>query len=554
MSSVDQPASKAQPPRMVAAARAESMPVEDVVNLAAEGRLRMPSFQRAFRWETADRRALIDSIYRGYPVGTLLLWKNPPSDTEAGRPLAEASSSRPGDQYLVVDGQQRLTTLWEALGRRPRLGESALLFDMEADAVVHRPLTSNEFEGTPPPRADARLPQVPLYLVLDAALLSGWVPQWLSIEDKRRYFEFGKRVREYRLGLYVVEHADVDTLRHVFDRVNTTGKPMLRNEVFDALIGSQIAQHGSTGLALVNAQLSDLGFGAIEPGTILKAFEAIRGDKVGRLDPRALDVAAAEADLIRTARALRPAIRFLQEVAHMPHVAVRPYELPLVVLARFFALHAEPNERNLTLLRRWLWRGALGERLGGASSTMQQHVDDVTEKEDDSVRSLLVRTGSPADIALDDWDHTASASIATARGKMLLCALLARHPRNLLTGERLQAQDLFGDSKDDLMRSIVRESGDGAPRRGIVNKLLHPKALGGPAAKQLILECTDEAALLSHGIDVGALEALRSGDLPTFYDRRGDILRRATQSFFAREAELERDDAPSLASLVRRSA
>ncbi|PRQ07060.1 DUF262 domain-containing protein [Enhygromyxa salina] len=194
----------------------------------AEGQLRMPGFQRAFRWEAKDRWALLDSIYRGYPVGTLLLWKNPPSATEAGRPLGVMGVAKPqGDRYLVVDGQQRLTTLWRGSAVRPR-------------------------------------------------------------------------------------HA----LSHVFDRVNSTGKSMRREEVFDALIGSQIAPDGNTGLALVNAQLADLEFGAIEPTTILKAFEAIRGDKVGKLDPRTLNVAAAEADLIRTASALRAAVTFLRATAH----------------------------------------------------------------------------------------------------------------------------------------------------------------------------------------------------------------------------------------------
>jgi hypothetical protein len=226
-----------------------------------------------------------------------------------------------------------------------------------------------------------------LHLVLDAAVLSAWVPSWMSLENKRRYFELGKRIREHKLGLYVVEHADIDVLRHVFDRVNSTGKPMRREEVFDALIGSQIAQDGSTGLALVNAQLADLGFGIIEPSTILKAFEAIRGDTVGKLDPRTLNLVDAEADLRRTATALRATVNFLRSTGRVPHVAVRPYELLIVVLARFFALHTRSSDRSLILLRRWLWRGSLGERLGGASSSMQQHVNDVTEAEADSVQA-----------------------------------------------------------------------------------------------------------------------------------------------------------------------
>lgn len=524
------------------------MPVEDAIRLAREGRLLVPRFQRSFRWTTADRRALLDSIYRGYPVGTLLLWKNEDAD---GRQLApEASPIAPGERFLVVDGQQRLTTLWEALGRRPARRETALLFDLERDEVVSRALRADELDGVPPPPRDRDegLPQVPAYLVLDAALLAEWVPSWLSLDDRRRYYELGKRIREYRLGLYVVEHADVEALRHVFDRINTSGKSMSRDEVFNALIGSRVAEGGEAGLALVNARLSDLGFGAIPPLTILKSLEAIRGDKVGHLNPRSLDARAAETSLDETARALRATLRFLRDEARIPHYAVLPYELPLVVLARFFARHPHPTERSRILLRRWIWRGSLGERLGGASGSIQQHVDDISDEESSSVQALLRRTGSPAELSLDDatWERASTASASSARGKMLVCALLARQTRDLTSGERIEIESLFRDGVE--LRPIIRH---GAAGVGVANRLVHPS---GGAPLQLILDCGDEAALISHGIAVDAVDALRRGDVETFFARRDAVLRPFTLKFLAKNAELERDDAPSLASLARRSA
>lgn len=549
---VERKAGKALPPRMSTAAQADAMAVERIIKLASEGRLRMPSFQRPLRWEAADRRALLDSIYRGYPVGTLLLWKNPPNGTEGGQPLdATAPAPQQGDQYLVIDGQQRLTTLWDALGRKPRAGESALVFDMDREEFRSRPLKRTELDATSPILQSGELPAVPLHVVLDAATLSEWVPQALSRDVKRRYFELGTRIREYKLGLYVVEDADMDVLRHVFDRVNTTGKQMKREEVFDALIGSRVAMDGKAGLSLVNERLTDLGFGKLDPSTILKALEAIRGDRVGRLDPRELHVLEAESDLLRTATALRAAISFLREVAHVPHVEVCPYELPLVVLARFFACYPQPSERNLILLRRWFWRASLGERLGGASGSMQQHVDDVgTTGEDSSVQALLGRTGSPENVRLD-WELTEALSLASARGMMLVCALLDQQPRDLETGERIEVEDLFRNGKTGLLRPIVREPTDG-PRDGVVNRLLHPAGARKP--RQLIVECTDEAALFSHGIDSQARDALREGNVGEFRRHRGELFHRWIRAFFETQAELQRDDAPSLAALTRQSA
>lgn len=540
------------PPRMQNAAQAESISVERLLNLVAAGRLRMPEFQRPFGWDSRDRRDLLDSVYRGYPVGTLLLWKNPPSGAQRGRALyAEAPTPAQGDTYVVVDGQQRITTLWEALGERPRRGTSGMVFDMQRDEFVARPLTDGELEGASPAMTGEALPQVPLYLIRDAATLSEWVPPGLPREAKRRYFELGRRIREYTLALYVVEDADINVLVRVFDRVNTSGRPMSREDVFNALVGSRIEEDGSVGLELVNARVRGLGFGSLKPATILKAFEAIRGDKVGRLDPRKLDVRAAEADLRRTGEAFGAVIRFLQESAAVPHVEICPYELPLVVLARFFACHRSPSERSLILLRRWFWRGSIAERLGGASGTMQQHVDDIAEKDEDgSVQALLRRTGSARDVSTDA-NLTSGFSLASARGQMLVCALLAQRPRHLVTGERLSPSDLFRDGKADVLRPIARPADD-ALRGSLVNKLLHPATKEKPA--QLIRDASDEGALLSHGIEREGAALLRANDLHAFLQRRQSTLMRWVHAFLECQAEVERDDAPPISALARRSA
>lgn len=51
-------------------ARTES--VEDLVSRFARGLIRVPSFQRALKWESREVLDLFDSIYRGYPIGSLL--------------------------------------------------------------------------------------------------------------------------------------------------------------------------------------------------------------------------------------------------------------------------------------------------------------------------------------------------------------------------------------------------------------------------------------------------------------------------------------------------
>lgn len=57
------------------APQARTLQVKDLVTEAMRGRIRVPHFQRGLKWESSDVAALFDSMYRGYPVGSLLLWK-----------------------------------------------------------------------------------------------------------------------------------------------------------------------------------------------------------------------------------------------------------------------------------------------------------------------------------------------------------------------------------------------------------------------------------------------------------------------------------------------
>lgn len=537
------------PPQTRPSARAESITVERLIQLVAAGRVRMPKFQRDLKWTATDRRDLLDSIYRGYPVGTILLWKDPPSSTEASRGLPGAPPPPPGEAFLVVDGQQRIATLWNALARKPEPKESALVFDMQTGTFKSKPLTRSEREGTPPVGAkEDQLPPVPVYLLLDAALLSEWVPQELSRETRRRYFELGKQIREYQLAAYLVENADVSVLREVFGRLNTLGKAMTREEVFDAIVGSKVVDGDDAGLQLVNAAIRDADFGEVDRSTLLNALEAIRGTKIGSLDPRSITETQAASELARGREVLEKVVRFLKHVG-VPHYQVCPYELPIVVLARFFALFPKPRERNLILLKRWFWRGAIAERHGGASGTMQQHVDDIQEKEEDaSVQRLLQRTGSPEGIIIEP-KVTEKFRAATARGKAQLCALLAQAPRHLVSGERIEVAALFAAGSAVLHRIFPVGDGEGS---ALASKLIHPSVPSN--VKRFILACEDEGALFSHGIDATARERLRGDDTKGFLDARAAIFDRWIRAFFESHTECARSDDPPVTSFSRRIA
>src|SRR6266478_7582716 len=87
---------------------ATTLDVEQLAKWAWEGRIRIPHFQRPLRWRRDDVIRLFDSIVRGYPVGSLLLWRRPARAEELQLGALHIDAPRRTDALWVVDGQQRI--------------------------------------------------------------------------------------------------------------------------------------------------------------------------------------------------------------------------------------------------------------------------------------------------------------------------------------------------------------------------------------------------------------------------------------------------------------
>ncbi len=81
-----------------------------LLNYIDNGDIGLPDIQRPFVWSNARVRDLFDSMYRGFPIGYVLFWQN--AGVDGVRPIGTDNKVRREPQWLVVDGQQRLTSLY----------------------------------------------------------------------------------------------------------------------------------------------------------------------------------------------------------------------------------------------------------------------------------------------------------------------------------------------------------------------------------------------------------------------------------------------------------
>jgi len=92
----------------------EKMHLGKLIEELRKGKFLIPDFQRAFEWEPWDVRDLIKSIFMDYYIGTLLLWKGNKHNYDAlsCEPVYGYKESKQDPEYIVLDGQQRLTALY----------------------------------------------------------------------------------------------------------------------------------------------------------------------------------------------------------------------------------------------------------------------------------------------------------------------------------------------------------------------------------------------------------------------------------------------------------
>jgi hypothetical protein len=366
---------------------ADTETVEDLVRLVRRGLVRVPTFQRGLKWESEDVIALFDSVYRGYPIGALLLRKAPApaSRIQVGPIPIDAPETH--EALWVVDGQQRLIAFTAGLSRpRPVPGTPEDVW------VVYFDTETRTFKA-PPKSGGVPSTWVPVNELLDASVLSEWVFHWSHGGDaalRTVLFQAGSRVRQYQIPVYIVETDDEQLLREIFYRINNFGRSLEWPEVHDALFGRP-GVHPST-LGELAAELQSLGMGRPEEEQLLSCLIAFRGLDVTRnvSEHYRRDAAVFTQAVPDALPAIRGVLSFFRRQAEIPHLRLLPRSIPLVILTRFFGLYPEPKARTLELLTRWTWRTLLSTAFFDERTLLRHGVAAIVEgDEEGSMQRLL---------------------------------------------------------------------------------------------------------------------------------------------------------------------
>ncbi|MCC7015923.1 MAG: DUF262 domain-containing protein [Rhodospirillales bacterium] len=194
-------------------------PIETLLTWVKSGEIAIPEIQRPFVWEATKIRNLLDSLYRGYPVGYLIAWRNPTVKLKDGTSSA--------GKRILIDGQQRVTALMAAL-----LGREVLTKDYETlrIRIAFHP-QEERFEVSNPAicKDAAWIEDVSEVFAPEASLteLTDTYSEKNPGVERRlvsRVLERLRKIINNHVGIIeLADDLDIETVTEIFIRVNSAG-------------------------------------------------------------------------------------------------------------------------------------------------------------------------------------------------------------------------------------------------------------------------------------------------------------------------------------------
>jgi len=387
--------------------------VDQLVGMIARGELRLPEMQRRYVWRATRVRDLLDSLYRGYPSGSILVWETEQEQPTRAMPVSQEKNPFAGHK-LLLDGQQRLTSLSAILRGEPvqvrgKKRDIDILFNLEhpdrlADfsevvADEDSPMRGEDAGDEAEEEEEELSVQERLRdktFVVSAKSLAQQ-PNWVSVTkvfnadndseilkaagitsfDDPRYRKYSKRleqlrsVRDYQYVMHVLPRSlGYEEVAEIFVRVNSLGMKLRGSD----LALAQITARWRNSLELIERFQDEceerwmtLDLGLLVRAMVVFATGQSKFDRVSTLSIDKLKAGWEEAK-----EGLRFAINFLRTNADIEDESLVSSPLFFVTLAYFSHVKEQKLSRDEERkLLYWLYvANARGRYSRGSTETM----------------------------------------------------------------------------------------------------------------------------------------------------------------------------------------
>ena len=498
-----------------------------LVERVVAGKIRVPRFQRAFVWSQADLRQLLDSVLRGIPIGSILVWDTERHVESTPRIGPVQISSRPkGVVGYLLDGQQRVSSLVGTL----RLTDDAEPIVDQIDWRVYYDLDNHEFVHVREPAGSVGRQHFPVRSLLSTAgffeacrhIQSGAGDNKLALQRLAEADRLANAIRDYQLPLIHIQEADLESAVTVFARLNRRGRKMTADEMVSALTYQEGEFHLAQKLDEFKSELKKTGFGNLGRVFLFRSVLAALDLEIYGKDWADLMVKPQLREKLpkafgSAAQGIILALKLLRSLG-VTSDRLLPYGLQLVLLGEFHRICPYPTDRVVDLLERWFWVTSFAGWFGGVNTAQAKRALE-------EIRGLA--RGTSEEFNMVDLDAPAQPfpgrfDPRSARVRAFLLYLASLRPRSLQGNDDLDPGSLLAHQGTDALGYVWSNADQSDP----ANRLfVDPEHVGQALDKLLELPDEELGALLpTHGFPIDSITWLRNGDRAGLLEARRKVL------------------------------
>ena len=404
--------------------------IENIMHDANSGQIKIPQFQRQFVWSVSDCAKLLDSILKGYPVGSLIYWKTKES-LRTVRDIGDFKfPSVPKDDYVfyVLDGQQRITSIIASLTGQ-KIGEddySKIYIDLKAtdeDQIVVDDIESlNKGEY---------ISLCDLYEFDLSKIMVEFSANPTIINQINSYHN---RIKTYEFSKVDLSDAPLAIATEVFTRINTSGRSL---SIFEIMCAKMYSENPEFDLyenrVEQKASWQSAGYDSIQDTTVLQAMGVCLCKSSKGADILSLDKTKFIEEWPKVGEAFDKTIDYFKGSFGVPVSKLVPYEALFVPFVYYFyKTKKRPVGKAQEYLRDYFWRATFSSRFTeGVVSKINQDIESVIDvviagNEPKYDQGLVITKDT---IKRDGYFSTGSAYI-----KGILCILCSKNPVSFIDG------------------------------------------------------------------------------------------------------------------------
>lgn len=335
--------------------------IDRLVDRIREGDIKIPAFQRGFVWNQEQITELLDSIYRNYPIGSILLWSSQErlkaSRNIGGLKLPEREPDYPVN--YVLDGQQRLSSIYAVfcVQREYEPAENEYAADPKVFEIAFR---FDDESFIPRTAVEAGRAVIDLSHLLETEAFFTAL-EHLSPENQKAAKLLHSRINNYEIPVVTISKRSKDEVGVIFERINSTGTTLTTLDLLVAWTWSEDF-HLQEALNDLADTLDAKGFGELPDKVILQCLGAILAEDSRTKTILALDADKVKAQFDTVGVAISSAIDFLTTEFKIQSIELLPHLQQIVPLAYFYNAISTPTGDQVTTLKKWFWKTAFSRR------------------------------------------------------------------------------------------------------------------------------------------------------------------------------------------------